>query len=173
MKVALLINDKTSREKLARYVESRGGTTDEYPTAAKALGMFGATRYDLILVHWQVHPGLKPSDPSIKEIAAMIPVVSRNVNVLYWETALRVIDIIRMENSPNRTSPIIVIFPDLGGSTFEAGDRLARESVDSDLVSRQPAIVITERLTEKITEIVAQHLRGVADSIERKGNESA
>lgn len=158
MKVALLINDKESRAVLARSIEAKGGTTDEYPTAAKAVGMFGATRYDLILIHWQVYPGLKPSDPRIKDLAAMIPVVSMNRNILYWETALRVIDIIRMEDSPNKTTPLMVIFPALGKSTFEAGDRLARESVDTDLADRQPATVVTETLSEKIIAIVEEQL---------------
>ncbi|MBT3295068.1 MAG: hypothetical protein HN919_11835 [Verrucomicrobia bacterium] len=158
MKVALLINDRESRAALARSIEAKGGRADEYPTAAKAAGMFGATRYDLILIHWQVYPGLKPSDPSLKELAAMIPVVSMNRNILYWETALRVIDIIRMADSPNRTTPLMVIFPALGTSTFEAGDRLARESVESDLADRQPATVVTETLREEIIAIVEQQL---------------
>jgi hypothetical protein len=158
MKIALLVNDKDSRTELVRSVEASGATADEYATAAKAIGMFGATRYDLIIIQWQVHPGLKPSDPSIKELAAMIPVVSMNRNVLYWETALRVIDIIRMEESPNKATPIILIFPDLGESAFEAGDRLAKESVESDLAERQPAIIVTKTLREEITAIVEQQL---------------
>ena len=66
-----------------------GGTADEYATAAKAMDMFGATRYDLIVMHWHVYPGQRASDPKVRELAAMIPVVHLNRNVLYWETALR------------------------------------------------------------------------------------
>lgn len=102
MKTALLINDRESREELARAVEAEGGAADEYGTAAKAIGMLGATAYDIILIHWQVRPGKKPSDPKIKELAAMIPVVHMNRNVLYWETALRVIDTLRVEGPPTR-----------------------------------------------------------------------
>ncbi len=50
MKVALLINDKESRGQLVECIEAQGGTTAEYPTAAQALGMFGAAQYDLIII---------------------------------------------------------------------------------------------------------------------------
>ena len=157
-KVALLINDRESREALAGKIEEWGGTADQYPTAAKAMDMFGAARYDLIVVHWQVYPGQKASDPKVKELAAMIPVVKFNRNVLYWETALRVIDTIRAEESPNRITPLMVIFPDLGRSSFESGDRLARENVESDLTSLQPATIIAEISRERIVECLAHNI---------------
>jgi hypothetical protein len=158
VKVALLINDRESRQALVGKIEEWGGTADEYPTAAKAMDMFGATRYDLIVVHWQVYPGQKASDPKVRELAAMIPVVKFNRNVLYWETALRVIDTIRMDPSPNRATPLMVIFPNLGLSSFESGDQLARESVESDLASRQPATLIAEASRDKVVERLAQNI---------------
>ena len=158
MKVALLINDRESREDLSKGLETEGRTTDEYATAAKALGMLCATRYDLILMHWKVHPGQRPGDPQIKELATLIPVVSRNRNVLYWETALRIIDMARMEDSPNRATPIMVIFPDLGQSTFESQDRLSEEAVQADLAAREPATLITEMRREDILAAVEQQL---------------
>ena len=158
MKVALLINDKESRVELAGCIADKGGTADEYPTAAKALGMLNATRYDSILMHWQAHPGLKPSDPQIKQIATMLPVVTMNRNVLYWETALRVIDIIRVEESPNKSTPVIVIFPGLGESQFEAGDRLSKEAVESDLAERQPATIISGVSQDTIIQALTPHL---------------
>ena len=159
MKVALLVNDRTSREALARRIAEWGGAVDQYPTAAKAIDMLGATRYDLVVMHWQVYPGQKASDPKVRELAAMIPVVRLNRNVLYWETALRVIDTIRVDESPNRGTPLMVIFPDLGKTHFDTDDdRLARETVESDLASRQPATIITEISRDKILEILAQEL---------------
>ena len=149
MKTAMLINDKGSRSELAGIVASQGVAADEYPTAAKALGMFSATRYDLIVIHWKVYPGLKPSDPEIQELAAMIPVSRMNRNALYWETALRVIDIIRTAGLPNESTPLIVIFPDLGRTDFGAGDRLTSEAVHADLAKRQPATIVSGILREK------------------------
>ena len=69
MKVALLVNDRTSREALARRIAEWGGAVDQYPTAAKAIDMLGATRYDLVVMHWQVYPGPKhPRTQIAKEI---------------------------------------------------------------------------------------------------------
>jgi hypothetical protein len=158
MKVALLINDKESRETLARGIQAKGATTDEFATAAKALGMLVASRYDLIVIHWQVHPGIKASDPKLQELASMIPVISMNRNVLYWETALRVLDIVRAEDSMNKATPVIVLFPGLDEPGFKAEDRLARESVDSDLAKRQPATVISAMLSDEIIGMLGRHL---------------
>jgi CheY-like chemotaxis protein len=158
MKVALLINDKALRLSLAESLTALGVTVTEWPTAAKAVDVVETTLFDLIVVHWKVHPGLNLRDPQLREISNLIPMVVLNRNVLYWESALRVFDLIRGEDSLNRATPIVVIFPGLSEHNAEDGDRLARESVDADLADRQPSAVISETSRDKIAALVAKHL---------------
>lgn len=141
MKVALVINERATRERFADCISSNGHEAHEYATAEKALGKLTTLGYDLVVIHWQVHPGWGASDAKIRDIAALIPTVTENRNLLYWEAALRLIDLLRDQGSPNRTTPVVVIFPET--RPFDSDDSLDRESIDADLKTRQPATVIS------------------------------
>jgi hypothetical protein len=138
MKAAFLIAERALRSRLAGCIDSPGVTVDEFPTAAKALVEFTDTSYDLIVLHWKVHPGLGAGDTRIDELATLIPNAKYNRNVFYWEVGLRVIDLIRSEDSANQTTPVIIIFPDLSQSGYGRGDELTRDAVDADIAIRQP-----------------------------------
>lgn len=142
MHAALLINDRVLRTRLTACAPLADGTVEPYPTAAKALAPLLARRYDVIVLHWKVHPGFASGDDRIEELAYLLPRTKLNQNVLYWEVGLRILDLLREEESANRTTPVCVIFPPLGRFTFETGDALSRESVEGDLATRQPAHAI-------------------------------
>ena len=138
MRIAFLINERALRAKFAKCVHSSGVTIDEYSTAAKALGKLSTNRYDLIVIHWKVHPGLGSGDPRIDELAMMIPNSKLNRNVFYWEVGMRVLDTAHAEDSANRETPAILLLPELDRPVF-ADDQLTKESVESDIAARQPA----------------------------------
>jgi len=158
MRIALLMNQESARTNLARVMGQANATVDEYSTASKALVKLTTVRYDLVAIHWKVYPGVGSGDPSIDELAALIPHTELNRNLLYWEVGLRVIDAMREEGSPTRETPVIVMFPNLGPSTFNTGDDLARESVESDLAIRQPACAVFGSSIEQFTSAVSGFL---------------
>ena len=163
MKVAFLIGEEALRKKLAKCIGPDNLTLEEYPTATKALTAFSSEQYDLIVIHWKVYPGFGSGDPRIDELAELIPNIELNANVFYWEVGLRVIDAIRAEDTPNQATPVIAIFPDLGRAGFGAGDELNRESIESDIASRQPAEAIYGSSEADFTNAVTR-----ATHIERK-----
>jgi len=159
MRIALLINDRGSRKDLVKALATPGVVIDEYPTAQKSLAKLATVHYDLIVIHWQVHPGLKPAHPRIKRIGVALRKTKLNRNALYWEVGLNVMDAIRAEGSQNVAAPVVVIFPDLGRTRFDAGNRLSEDRVNADLATRQPASVISDILTEEIAEELRQRMR--------------
>ncbi len=138
MKAAFLIAERALRSRLAGCIDASGTTVDEFPTAAKALEALAETPYDLIVLHWKVHPGLGAGDKRIDELATLIPNAKYNRNVFYWEVGLRVIDLLRSEASANQATPVITIFPDLAPSGYGCGDELTRDAVEADIAIRQP-----------------------------------
>lgn len=158
MKIAFLINERALRDKLARTFEGGEAVIEEYSTAAKALAKLATNPYDLVVLHWKVHPGLGSGDSRIDELADLIPLAKLNRNVLYWEVGLRVIDAMREKDSPNRATPVIVIFPDLGPAAFDTGDDLTRESVEADLAGRQPAEAVYWSSAAEFVKAVGRHL---------------
>lgn len=160
MKVAFLVGERALCARLVGCVASEDVTVKEYPTAAKALTKLETERYDLIVIHWKVFPGLGSGDPSIDELADLIPMAEMNRNVLYWEVTLRVMDAIRAEDSSNRATPVIVVLPELGPAGFGIGDELTRESVESDLTPRQPAEAVYGTSAVAFSEAAARFLDG-------------
>lgn len=156
MTAAFLIAERALRSRLAGCIDFSGATVDEFPTAAKALAAFVDTPYDLIVLHWKVHPGLGAGDTRIDELAALIPNAEYNRNVFYWEVGLRVIDLIRSEASANQATPVIVIFPDLAPSGYGSGDELTRDAVDEDISTRQPIEAICGFSMDAFHEAVAR-----------------
>lgn len=157
MRIALLINDKEFREVLSAQLRATFAEVVEFPTGAKALGMFEASRYDSIVIHWKVYPGLNAGDPELQELAAIIPTVSMNRNVLFWAAARRVLDVIRADHSANKLTPVMVLLSGLDEPNGEDRDRLARESIDRDLAGSQPVIVVTDATREGIVRAITDY----------------
>lgn len=158
MKIALLVNDRESRENLAKALATSSVVVDEYPTAEKALQKLTTVHYDLIAIHWQVYPGLNPENPRIKSFSVALQKTKLNRSALHWEVGLTVMDAIRADGSVNVKTPIVVILPGLDKTRYDAGEKLTTESVDSALATRQPASAIWETLTEQIAEKLRQRL---------------
>ena len=159
MSLALLANERALRAKLAKCIT---GVTEvaveEYPTAAKALAKLSAKHYDLVALHWQVYPGLGSGDSHIDQLASLIPHAKLNRNLLYWEVGLRVIDMIREEDCPNRTTPVVVMLPELGRSVFCEPDVLTRDAVERAIAARQPAEAVYGPSPDRFAKAVARQL---------------
>jgi hypothetical protein len=158
MRIAFLVGERALRQKLAEPLEAADVTIDHFPTVAKALGAFETKHYDLIVLHWKAYPGFGCGDSKLDNLAALIPTVEFNRNLLYWEVGLRVINLVRDEESPNRTTPLLVLFPDLGRAEFGGGDQLTRESVLADLADRPPAEALFGSSRDDFCEAVARLL---------------
>lgn len=158
MKAAFLISERALRLRLAKHLEPHYGEIEEYPTAAKALTRLVVRHYDLIVMHWKVYPGFGSGDSRIDELAGLIPNMKLNSNAFYWEVGLRVLDLIRADDSANCSTPVIVVFPDLAQSSFGMGDQLSRDSVESDLSTRQPAEALFGVSAVESSEFLARNL---------------
>jgi hypothetical protein len=159
MRIAFLMNERALRATLAQSIAWTAAAIEEYPTAAKAMAKLAAGRYDLVALHWKVHPGFGAGDAYLDELATLLPTTELNADVLYWEVALRVIDILRAEDSPNRVTPVVVVFPDLARAEYGAADELTREAVERDLAARSPAEAVFGSSDARFSEAVARLLR--------------
>jgi len=138
MQVALLINERAVRAKLMADIGLPDVVFKEYSTASAALNDLSSKQFDLIIIDWKVYPGYGSSDMEIRELADAIPNSVHNENLLYWQTELRVINIIRDRDSQNRDTPIILRFPDIPlVHAFGMDDILTRETVQTDLQEKQ------------------------------------
>ena len=158
MKIAFLMSEQALRTRLAGGIQWANATVEEYPTAAKALPKLTGTPYDLIAMHWKVYPGVGSGDGRFEELAGIIPNAELNRNVFYWVVGLRVIDLIRQEDSENRATPVIAMFPVLAPVEFGGEDQLSRESVESDIAARQPAEALYGFSVDEFSEAVTRHL---------------
>ena len=165
MQIAFLIGERALRQKLAEPLSSPDVTIETFATAALAVGPFETKRYDLIVLHWKTYPGFGSGDSKLDNLAGLIPTVELNRNLLYWEVGLRMIKRLREEESPNRETPLIVLFPDLGKAVF-GGDQLTRESVLSDLSTRGPAQALFGSSRDDFCTAVADALREPTDHVD-------
>jgi len=158
MKAAFLIGERALRVRYAKCLESADAVIDEFPTASKALTELERERYDLVVIHWKVFPGFGSGDERIDELASLLPDTEFNRNLFYWEVGLRVIDLMRDEESPNLITPVVAVFPNLQESGFGIGDQLTRESVRSDIDSRRPARAVFGPSITDFSDAVAELL---------------
>lgn len=156
MKVALLINERLMRARVAEQLRSTAERVDEFPTATEALKAFAARAYDVIAIEWKVYPGFGSEDSLIQEMATLIPQAQHTANLLYWQTGLRVIEKLREDDAPCRAARIVVRFPMLAPDYTGADSELTRETVDSDL-ARYPGV--TRLLGASLDEFAAAIVR--------------
>lgn len=139
MEIALLINDRIVRSRLTGALAGPAVVFREYSTASDAIREFSSRLFDLIVFDWKIYPGYGCSDAEIRELASLIPDSPNNENLLYWQVALKVLDHIRSDESPNGNTPVIFRVPEVPDSyAFGMGDDLTRETIVTDMESRGP-----------------------------------
>ncbi len=134
MRIALVFNNKAFRESLRDALGAHD--ISGYATAADALYDLSGTSFDLILLDAVTYPGFGSSDSHINDLAALIPKSEHNDTLLYWEVALRVIDCMRDDTSPNATTPIGIRVSDTLPASIGMGDVLSKSAVRKDLGKR-------------------------------------
>lgn len=82
-----------------------GGGVKYFSHAGDAIKEFLSVKYSLIITDLDIAPGLDCQDQEIMEIMNRAP-LGRNPD--YWRVALKVVERIRQNNSPNKHTPVIV-----------------------------------------------------------------
>jgi hypothetical protein len=158
MNVAILMNERALRARVGQAAAAAGATVKEYSTAAQALAGVAENAHDLIVMDWKGFPGVGSMDSALNDLAAMIPEAELNQNLIYWEVALRVLDAVREEDSPNRSTPVIIRCPEPVPAGFDAGDSLPLESMEEDLATRQPVQALYDVPVAAFCEAVARRV---------------
>lgn len=135
MNVSVLINRRDLREAICNKVTGPGSLAAGYATASDALSKILSTRHDLIVIDAKVYPGLGSTDSSISEFATLLPKTEYNENVLYWEACLRVVALIRADDSINRETPIILRVPQSILTPVDGSDALDPNGIERDLAA--------------------------------------
>jgi hypothetical protein len=131
MSVCILIN---SRADFLRITDAIGGEDlVQYASAAKGLEGLTETAHALITIVWRVYPGRASGDEDIDLLARALPRTEYNENLVYWQILVRVIQIIRGEDSANSATPVVVSLP-LVFTTIVAdfADELTPEGIAAD-----------------------------------------
>lgn len=158
MEIAVVANERALRIGMTAAVSGEGARVHEYATAAHALPAFAVLPFDLIFMDWKVYPGFGSGDSSIEEWAAMIPDAEYNQNLLYWQIALRALDRLRDEKSPNRKTLVIVRFPPKASFRFAMDDQISIEAVETDLQGRGTIAAVYAASARDIAAAVADVL---------------
>lgn len=131
MSVGILINPRAEFQRIA----DAGGGADAVHYASADKGLDGLTKleHDLIAIVWRVFPGRASGDEDIDLLASTLPHMEYNENLVYWQILVRVIQIIRADESANADTPIVVSLPNVFTTIVaDFSDDLTPEGIAGD-----------------------------------------
>lgn len=137
MNVAVLVNERSFSQSIMTGCADTA-VVRRYATAADGLRDLCSRKVDLIVMDWKVYPGFGCGDSVINEVAARLPETRHNENLLYWQVAVRVLELLREKRAANRGTPVLIRLPEPASFHFGMGDELTKESVERDLGDKGP-----------------------------------